>query len=103
MGLRGLQGGREASSGHVGLSGPKGRGEGCPENPTASKNTPHPPAQSAGFRSISQKTVNSAGASAICRVPSGCTPWEALSERGEPPTHLQSGCSGQPGAHGFKG
>ena len=43
MGLRGLQGGREASSGHVGLSGPKGRGEGCPENPTASKNTPHPP------------------------------------------------------------
>lgn len=70
MGLRGLQGGREASYGHVGLSGHKGRGEGCPEDPTGSKNTPQPPARSAGFRSIFRKTVSSEGAPAICRVPS---------------------------------
>lgn len=33
----------------------------------------------------------------------GCALWEAPSEWGEPPAPLQSGCSGQPGAHSCKG
>ena len=101
----GLQGGQEASFGHVALSGCKGRGEGCPEDPTASRMAPaHPHTVCRLQEHLPEDSQLSGGPGYLPSVTAlGCAPWEALTERGELPGPPPSGCSGQPGAHGFKG